>query len=689
MPNLLVELLVEELPPSYIEPALKQMKGLIKEMLTQNNLTYKDLGTEGTLRRLTLFVENLPDESPGRIERVRGPAASVAFADGKPTKAAIGFAQKFGLTPEELEIEKSGDRTYCVATVTIPGRSTLLICAEIIPQLIRSLRFPKSMRWDETNLSFARPIRNILALLGAKTVPLQVNNLRSSNTTVGHPFVKPAPIPVKSADFHRYIDSLRERFVILQFEERGRMLKERLSEAAARINAILDDEELLDEVTNMVEYPAVGLGRFKETYLSLPPVVIEATIKEHLRYFPLYKNGRPINAFLFIADRPESVIDNIKSNNERVVNARLEDARFYFQRDRKKSLKDFAERLDEIVFHESLGTYADVTERLLSLTEALTEHLDLTEPKRKLALLAASLAKADLATEMVAEFPSLQGRIGAEYARLDGIDRTVVEALAEQYNPAFFERALESPVAAVLAVADRLLNIVSFWAIGTAPTGAKDPFAIRRQTLTVIRILANTAFDVDIAQLVSFTNQLLPDAIQKEETVEEVTDFFRERIRSYLIDEGLSHNFADALLAVKALNIKDIKERRDALIKLSQKDIWRKLCETVERSLKISKKEKHTGEVNPELLFEKEERRLYELYLDTARSFKELLPERKYYEASIIYHNNLTDAIHHFFEKVFVYVDDKQLRRNRILLCLSIYRLYATNIADLSKIVFE
>jgi len=690
LPNLLVEILVEELPSSYIEPALKQMKGAIKEALLQNNLTYKDIGTEGTLRRLVLFVENLPERSPEQTERVRGPAAEVAFADGEPTKAAIGFARKFGLTPEELEIEETEDGLYCVATVTVPGRSTLLICADILPQVIRSLRFPKSMRWDDTNLTFARPIRGIVALFGAKTVPFQLGNIRPSNTTIGHPFAAPTPVPVKSADFKSYIDSLREKFVIVRFEERRELLKRRLSESAARIGATVDEEELLDEVANMVEYPAAGLGDFKEEYLSLPPVVIEAAIKEHLRYFPLYKDGRLTNAFIFIADRPEDVFKKIRTNNERVVNARLEDARFYFERDRKMSLKDFSEKLSETLFHESLGTYADVTRRLLLLTEAIVEHLGLSEPERGFALEAAALSKADLATSMVSEFPSLQGKIGAEYARLDGTSEVVAEALALQYDyRSLTEKDPIPVVASILSVADRLLNIVSFWAVGASPTGAKDPFAVRRQTIAVVRILAKASLDIDIARLVPFANQLLPEKIQKEETVKEVMDFFRERVRAHLLEGGVRHDFADALLTVESLNMKELKERSEALLKLSKEDFWRKLCETVERTLKISRKESHTGEVDEELLIEEEERRLYELYLDTVHSFEELVSERNFYEASVLYYEKFGDAVHRFFEKVFVYVDDEKLRRNRILLCLLLHRLYATHIADLSKIVFE
>lgn len=690
MPNLLVELLVEELPSSYIEPALKQMKGSVKESLLQNRLTYKDIGTEGTLRRLVLFVENLPEESPEHTERVRGPAAEVAFADGAPTKAAIGFARKFGLTPEELEIEKREDGLYCVATVTIPGRPALLICADILPQIIRSLRFPKSMRWDDTNISFARPIRGIVALFGAKTVPFQLGKVRSSNTTVGHPFAAPTPVPVKSADFRSYIDSLREKFVIVQFEERKELLKKRLLESATRINATVDEGELLDEVSNMVEYPAVGLGEFDERYLSLPPVVIEAAIKEHLRYFPLYRDRRPTNAFLFVADRPENVVEKIKANNERVVNARLEDARFYFERDRTMKLKDFSERLSEILFHESLGTYADVTRRLLLLTEAIVEHLNLTEPERGFALDAAALSKADLATAMVSEFPSLQGKIGAEYARLDGADEAVAEALSFQYDQkALTDKHPIPTVASILSIADRLLNIVSFWAVGASPTGTKDPFAVRRQTISVIRILAKTSLDIDITRLIPFANQLLHEKIQKEETVKEVTNFFRERVRAYLMESGVRHDLADALLAVESLNMKELKERSEALLKLSEEDFWRRLCETVERTLKIARKESHTGEVDEELLIEEEERRLYELYLDTVHGFEELVSEHKFYEASVLYCDRFCDAVHRFFEKVFVYVEDKRLRRNRILLCLLLHNLYATNIADLSKIVFE
>ncbi|MCX7702717.1 MAG: glycine--tRNA ligase subunit beta [Planctomycetota bacterium] len=690
MANLLVEVMVEEMPSSYIEPALRQMKGWAKELFSQNNLTYRDLGTEGTLRRLVLFVEGLPSKSPSRIEKVRGPALSIAFVEGKPTKAALGFARKFGIEPEDLETEEDENGAYCVATVKIEGRPTLSICADIIPQIVLSVRFPKSMRWGKGNVSFARPIRGVLALLDGAVVPTKIAGLSASNTTRGHPFAAPGPITIETADFKCYADALRKAFVVVEFDERKKMLEARLNAAAFSVGANVEEDEILDEVANMVEYPSVGLASFEERYLALPSAVLKAVIKDTMKYFPLRTSSGFLNSFLFVADRPEGSIEKIKEGNERVVNARLEDAKFYFERDRKKSLKEFSEKLGGIIFQESLGSYKDVTSRLVWLVELLVEKLKFREREKRLALEAASLLKADLATQMVAEFPSLQGTIGGEYARLDGYEKEVVDAIAHQYFPIKAGEAFSlSPVTAVVALADRLLSIVGFWAIGAAPTGTKDPFAIRRHSLNIIRILDSSDFDIDVFELFTSAAQQLPDEVRHENIPYEVADFFRERLRGYFCEGGNRSDFVEAVLSVKSLNVKDAKERLDALQRLSKEPLWRRLCETVERTLKISRKETHKGEVLFELLFEEEERKLYERYVNLRPSFEEMVSERKYYEASILFHNALSDAVHDFFDKVFVYVEDEALRRNRILLSLSVYRLYADNIADLSKILFE
>jgi len=687
----LVEVTIEELPSSYIDIALKQMKGWAKELFAQNNLTYNgDISVEGTLRRLVLFVEGLPECTPPRTEKVRGPAVQIAFADGKPTKAAIGFARKLGISPEELQVEEGKDGAYCIATVEIPGRQSLDICSSVVPQILLSIRFPKSMKWDKSGISFARPIRRILALLGDKVVPMEVGSLKSSNMTAGHPFAAPKVFSLEAADFMIYSDSLKKAFVIVRFEERKKLLRERLLKSALSLGAFIKEDGLLDEVTNMVEYPSVGVASFEEKYLSLPQVILEAVIKENMKYFPLYNSLGLLNSFLFVVDRPETSIEKAKVGNERVVNARLEDARFYFERDRKKRLKEFSERLKEIVFQEALGTYADVTSRLVWLTEIVVERLKFPEREKQLALEAASLLKVDLATQMVAEFPSLQGIIGGEYARLDGLDPSIVDAISRQYLSARTEEEIPtSSVSAVVSLVDRVLHIVGFWAIGAAPTGTKDPFAIRRHVLSVIRILEATGFDLDILELLASANQLLPEKLQRAETMQEVADFFRERLRNYLIEGGCRYDFADAVLSVKRLNVKDAKDRLNALLRISQEGFWRRLCETVERTFKISRKESHTGDVDVQLLVEDEERKLYDRYISIRHGFDELVSEHKYYEASVLYHNTLSDAVHDFFDKVFVYVDDEKLRKNRILLCLAVHRLYAENIADISKILFE
>ena len=690
MPNMLVEIYTEELPASYIEPALKQMKGLLKEQLLQYGLAYKDLGAEGTLRRLVLFAEDLPEQTPERTEEVQGPPARIAFPGGRPSKAAEGFARKFGLSPEELTIRETPNGPYCFVTVTKPSRKTLLILAEAVPHILGGVRFPKSMIWNESGFSFARPVRRLTALLGGQVIPLRTGGLQADRTTVGHPFASPQTLTLAGADFRAYVDLLARHNVVLEYEQRKTRIERRLQEAAARHSAALRSPELIEVVANMVECPTVGEGVFDEEHLSLPDVLLEAAMVEHQRYFPLEKDGRLIPVFLFVVDRPPETLEKVRPGNERVLAARLEDARFHYERDLATGMDALRERLAGMLFHQKLGDYEAKASRLERMAAALAEELSLPEPERNVLREAAALAKADLAGATVAEFPSLQGKVGAELALAANVDERVAQAIREQYLPTRADGPLPmSKAGAALSLAEKFDNVTAFWAAGEAPTGAKDPFAIRRQTIGIVRILEAHDLHVRPREAFEFATQFLPESLRRDDLVEELTAFFAERLRVHLVERGFRHDFAEAVLAAGSLDVVDVITRLRTLVRLSEEDLWRRLCETVERTLKIARGDVDPSEeVNIELLLEEPERRLYERLESTRRPFEELVRAGDYHEASHLYHNALAEVVHDFFDKVFVNVEDEALRKNRMLLSLQVHRLYATRIADLSRIVF-
>jgi len=692
MPNLLFEVQTEELPAAYIEPALKTMKAMLKEILLQHNLGYKDLGAEGTPRRLVLFAEDVPEETPSHVQEVQGPPAKVAFSNGKPTSAAVGFARKFGLKPEELLVRETSGGTYCFVRVEVPGRPTVMVLSEGLVSILRALRFPKSMVWERGGARFARPIRRLMALFGATVVPVSFAELAATNRTTGHRFVCPQEFTLQGASFRTYVDLLRKHFVVLEYNQRREAIRQRLQQIGRKHNAEPLYLNLVDEVANMVECPTIGEGTFPTEYLELPAVVVEAAMVEHQRYFPFSRNGRLINIFGFAVDRPEDVLDVVRVGNERVLRARLEDARFYFARDRRRRLEDFAADLNGITFHTKLGTYADKVSRLLRLCEALADHIALSPQRRENLLKAARLCKADIATSVVAEMPSLQGKIGAEYARLDGLPDEVATAIAEHYLPDRADSDLPKTVCGMLlSLAEKTDNILGFWAAGEKPSGARDPFGIRRQTIAVVRILEHYNIAIEAKELFALAAELLPQHIKPKDVLSDVLKFFVERLRAQLVDLGWRGDFVDAVLRTALTSVPAIKARLDALKRLSQEEIWKKLCETVQRTKRITRVAEvgENEQPRPELLQQDAERLLYQRLLETKPRFNALVQDGQFYEAAHLYHQAFTDAVHDFFDKVFVNVKEEEIKRNRVALCLAVHRLFTTKIADLTAIEVE
>ena len=506
MSELLLEIGTEEIPASFLAPAVQQLSAKLEGGLKELGLPSAQVATLWTCRRLTAHVKGLASKQEDKVKEVQGPPADIAYdSEGKPTKVAQGFARSKGIPVDRLEVRELPRGRYCFARISIPGRPTIELLAELLPDLIRNLTFPKSMHWQGKSLYFARPIRYIAALFDREVVDCQLAGMRAGRTVRGHPFLGKQQVALPSADLTQYQKVLQDNFVIADPDQRKELIRKQAEKALEPLPSHLTDEELLEEVTALVEYPTVILGSFSKEHLDLPePVLLEA-LRTEQRYFPVRDQGGKLLAkFLAVSDRGPSSAQVIRPGYERVLRAKLADARFFWDEDRKVHLEDKVEKLEGIVFHSELGTYHDKAARLEALAELLARAVDLPEELAVAARRAARLCKVDLVTLMVQEFPSLEGVIGREYALSDGESAEVAQAIAEHYQPRTLDDEVPgSTPGAVLSLADKLDNLAGCFGLGLIPTGSQDPFGLRRDALGIIRIILEKGFELSLASVVA------------------------------------------------------------------------------------------------------------------------------------------------------------------------------------------
>jgi len=692
MPDLLVEIGCEELPAGYIEPALKHWAKLVGDMLDDSRLGYRDIRTAGTPRRLAVFVTGLRDKQDDISTEVSGPPAKIAFdADGKPTGAAIGFAKKQGIDPADLKIQKTDKGDYCVGRKEVKGRPAKDVLAEQLPETIAAIRFPKSMRWvTGGGMTFARPIRMILALLDADVVEFEINGVRSGRTTAGHPFLSPEAITLDRADFDAWLAALRERHVVADIPERREIISGKINDCLARHGSALKDEELLDEVTNLVEFPNIVEGSFEEKYLALPEAVLEESMKSHQRYFPVRDAaGKLLPRFITVINRDDRYAQSIGQGNERVLRARLADAEFFLHEDTRKPLADRLELLKGVTFQKQLGSYYERVQRLRGLAEALAGHAGLSDEQVALCTRAADLCKNDLVTSMVGEFPKLQGVVGREYALRDGEPQEVAEAIAEHYAPRGADDALpETTTGCILSIAEKFDAMLGCFSVGLAPTGSQDPYALRRAAQGILRILMEREINVSLSAAASEAARLQPQGLPEAEGAEDrVLAFLRDRLYHYFTDKDYRYDQVNAVLATGFDDVRDTRSRLDAVAALSEEPGWEELVTVVQRTRNILKNVEVDGDVDEKLLQEPEEKKLWAILLEHEAEVQDLIAKREYLQASELFAKAFVHSVHEFFDKVFVNVEDQSLRRNRLALMKRINALYTERVADLSEIV--
>lgn len=679
--DVLFEIGAEEIPAGAMPGILAQLKSLTETKLQEHHLKYEVIRTMGTPRRITLMVDGAVDMSEELSERHKGPSAAIAYdADGNPTKAAIGFARGKGLDVADLVVEDG----YIYAETKTAGVKAMDFFTQILPELIHGLSFPKSMHWGDLDDKFIRPVRWILALLGTAVIPVEFAGVRSSNFSRGHRFLGERGVLVQHpAD---YIKNLEDNFVIVDQDKRRDMISKQLHDLADSKNAtIVWDDDLLEEVLYLVEYPTALCGTFDESYLALPDAAVITPMKDHQRYFPLVsKDGKLLPMFLTVRNGDSHSLDVVTAGNERVLRARLDDAKFFFNEDRKKALADRSEGLKKIVFQEGLGNLADKTERLLALGAEFGEACGLGEDAMVELERATVLAKTDLTTGMVTEFTELQGIIGKEYALLDGESGEVAEAIFEQYLPRFAGDILpETPAGKVLSIIDKVDNIVATFSRGLIPTGSQDPYALRRQTIGVLNILSNSAWNVSLEPLWRQDLTLLgvPEA-KHDEIVGQLNNFFALRLKNIYLDHEVPHNVIELVLSNPTVTV----TQADGLVKAIMAhriDENVELVQAYTRMYNLVKNESYKA-VDDLLFSDEAEKALFKEAVLAYENSQTAL-ENKDYDKVVAIPETLVPAINKFFEDVMVMVDDEAVKANRLQLVRLAYESMAV-IGDVSTL---
>jgi glycyl-tRNA synthetase beta chain len=683
--ELLLEIGTEEIPARFLPPVLEEMAVSFRKMLDAERIGVGEILTWGTPRRLALVAREVAEAQAEVTQEIIGPPKAVAFdAAGQPTPAAAGFARAQGVAVSDLIEIDTPRGVYLALKKSTTGRPTPERLPELLPGFILGLSFPKSMRWGSETITFARPIHWILARYGGAVVPFEVGDVTSGGETRGHRFL--APQAVEVADAQAYVAALKAANVIVDPAARRALLSDQLAQAAAGVKGeVVPNPGLLEENTFLVEYPSVVVGNFEDRFLALPDEVLITSMREHQRYFSLRgADGRLLPHFIAVNNTLTRNPDVVRQGHERVIRARLSDAMFFFQEDAKTPLAKRVDALKGVVFHSLLGTSYEKMERFRELAVSLSRQL---APESADAVArAATLCKADIVTEMVGEFPSLQGVMGRQYARLSGEPPEVAEALFTHYLPRHADDELpQDKVGALVGLADRLDTICGCFGVGLSPTGTADPYGLRRHALAVIRILRSQGLHLDLVSAVAAALELLKDKISRtpEETALEVLDFFQTRLQRLLLTEGLDHETITAVLAAGCRDVVDAADKVQALAAVRQSPEFPALATAFKRVINIAQGAE-PAEVDPTIFQYGEENILYQSTKLMESQVTQAL-ERRDYPGVCRALAGLRGPVDAYFEKVMVMAEDANLRRNRLALLLRISHTFL-QMADFSKI---
>ena len=667
--DLLFEIGAEEIPAGFLPNIIKQLGELATAALSERHIPHGSVKVYATPRRVALLINDVAERGEDVHETHKGPSVSIAYdADGNATKAAIGFARGKGLDVSELKVVDG----YIFADTTTAGLDTKEVLSDVLPSLITGLSFPKSMHWGDLEERFVRPVRWLVALFGQDVVPVTFANVTSTNVSRGHRFLGESELTI--GEPKDYVDTLNKNFIMIDQDVRRETIRKQLTElAATKVATVVWDEDLLDEVTFLVEYPTALCGTFDKSYLALPSDCIITPMKDHQRYFPMVDSkGKLLPMFLTVRNGDGKSLEVVAAGNERVLRARLDDAKFFFNEDRKTPLAGRYEALTKIVFQEGLGNLKDKTERLLTLGAALAQEVGFTDTitlER-----ATHLAKTDLTTGMVSEFTELQGIMGKEYALLDGETPAVGEAIFEQYLPRFAGDILPSTDAGrILSIVDKVDTIVATFSRGLIPTGSQDPYALRRQTIGIINILMDSKWSLSMRPIWVKAMELLGVASEKqEELLGQLENFFILRLKNILLEQGMPYQVVDIVLSQETVTVA-LAEGLGQALTANRIDENEPLMQAYTRIFNMVKDVTFTG-VDESLLKEDSEQALYKAALPVYTTNRNALEAGDYVKA-VSLAESLVPYIETFFEHVMVMDKDEAVKQNRLQLLRMTYEV--------------
>ena len=694
MNTLLLEIGTEEIPAGYILPALEALAATLSKKLTQAHIEHGRSQIYGSPRRLAVKIENVAPKQQSVKSEVIGPPAKIGFDEnGKPTVAARKFAEKVGVPLKKLAVKDTPKGAYLSAEKSERGLATQTLLKEILPRVILATPFPKKMRWADLDIEFARPIHTILAMLGKSVVSFKLGNLKSGRFTCGHSFMAPAKIKLNSTD--EYLDKLRAAHVEADMQARKKILEEGIVRVARELGGrILPDEELVDINNNLVEYPIPVAGKFDTKFLEVPDEVLINVMREHQKYFAVVdSNHNLMPCFIAVNNTAARDLALSATGHERVIRARLADAQFFYQGDLEVTNDERVQKLKRVLFQAELGTVFEKSERVAKIAEVLAASTQNGDDLKKQVLRAARLSKSDLVSQVVGEFPKLQGVMGRIYAEIAGEPPDVAAAIEEHYRPVYSGAPLpETMVGAIVSIADKMDSICGCFSVGLIPTGASDPYALRRQGIGIVQILTDKGLSFPLRELIRSSIEQFGDKGTHEidDLVEKVYTFLQNRISHLLAEEGFSKDVIAAVVGVAGDDIPNVRNRVQALESLKARPDFEPLAIGFKRVVNIIRKSGQREEgaaleaVDTKLFEHDSEGALFEEFKAVDQKVSDAM-EKESFDRALVEIASLRDAVDRFFDGVMVMAEDTGIRRNRLALLGHIAALFG-KFADFSKL---
>ncbi|MGD8621234.1 MAG: glycine--tRNA ligase subunit beta, partial [Anaerolineales bacterium] len=679
--DFLLEVGTEELPPTDLQGAIEQLESVIPNRLQEERLGFEAVEVLGTPRRLVVLVRGLAASQQDKVGLEKGPPVDRAFDEkGQPTKAAVGFASSKGIKVDDLQKQEIDGGHYVVAEVREKGEAADEVLGKVVPELLDGLRFEKSMRWNQTQVAFSRPVRWIVALHGDHVVPLSFAGVQSSRSTYLLRFDETPHMQVKDAE--AYLKLIEQRGIRLDPQERREVIAAQIKSLAEEVEGTIpEDPALLDEVTNLVEVPTALRGSFDESFLELPRPVLISVMKKHQRYFPVEREGQLLPYFITVRNGGEEHLETVARGNEHVIRARFADARYFIERDTERSLEAYLPQLGTLTFESTLGSMLDKVARIEALAPKVALRLNLSKQETEVARQAAHLCKADLATQMVVEMTSLQGEIGREYALRNGESEPVAEAILEHYLPRHADDLLpHSKPGIALAITDRLDTLIGLFAAGHQPTGGRDPFALRRAAIGLIQILVGHELSIDLRAALKEAAELQPIEVS-DDTLSECLDFIIGRQQSLLLSDGFAHDAVDAVLAEQGPNPTHALRAVGELIGWREKENWDEILQAFARCARITRGEQELYEVDVDKFEADIEHELF----NAVHKLEEKSREEGSISALLREIESLVPLITTYFEDVLVMAEDEKVKRARLGTIQRIVHL-ADGVLDFSKL---